>query len=237
MSLRYFFISVVSLSFILLFLFLPLRIAYSTVDDLFPEISYRDINGTIWSGTFEEVFYGDTLIGNLNTSVGFNKLHIKIDRGRLDLAGDISIAELIMNEVISLSSIKFIFDSDNFGSKLPMKILLSSDNLTLGFDKDRCISSSGRINAMVNDLELFGEVYETSVEADINCENNKLIANFITYPHADLLSGNIVIDNELNYEIFGSSKMLEKVLEQSLTAGVYVNPSIEFQGNIHSLLR
>ena len=75
MSLRYFFISVVSLFLILLFLFLPLRIAYSTVDDLFPEISYRDINGTIWSGTFEEVFYGDTLIGNLNTSVGFNKLH------------------------------------------------------------------------------------------------------------------------------------------------------------------
>ena len=109
MSLRYFFILVVSLLFILLFLFLPLRIAYSTVDDLFPEISYRDINGTIWSGTFEEVFYGDTLIGNLNTSVGFNKLHIKIDRGRLDLTGDISIAELIMNEVISLRSIKFIF--------------------------------------------------------------------------------------------------------------------------------
>ena len=48
---------------------------------------------------------------------------------------------------------------------------------------------------------------------------------------------NIVIDNELNYEIFGSSRMLEKVLEQSLTAGVNVNPSIEFQGNIHSLLR
>ena len=118
-----------------------------------------------------------------------------------------------------------------------MKILLSSDNLTLGFDKDRCISSSGRINAMVNDLELFGEVYETSAEANINCENNKLIANFITYPNADLLSGNIVIDNELNYEIFGSSRMLEKVLEQSLTAGVNVNPSIEFQGNIHSLLR
>ena len=42
---------------------------------------------------------------------------------------------------------------------------------------------------------------------------------------------------ELNYEIFGSSRMLEKVLEQSLTAGVNVNPSIEFQGNIHSLLR
>ena len=58
-----------------------------------------------------------------------------------------------------------------------MKILLSSDNLKLGFDKNRCISSSGRINAMVNDLELFGEVYETSVEAKINCENNKLIAN------------------------------------------------------------
>ena len=42
---------------------------------------------------------------------------------------------------------------------------------------------------------------------------------------------------ELNYEIFGSSRMLEKVLEQSLTAGVNVNTSIEFQGNIHSLLR
>ena len=90
---------------------------------------------------------------------------------------------------------------------------------------------------MVNDLELFGEVYETSVEANINCENKKLIANFITFPNADLLSGNIIIDNELNYEIFGSSRMLEKVLEQSLTAGVNVNPSIEFQGNIHSLLR
>ena len=114
MSLRYFFISVVSLFLILLFLFLPLRIAYSTVDDLFPEISYRDINGTIWSGTFEEVFYGDTLIGNLNTSVGLNKLHRKIDRGRIDLKGDISIAELIMNEVISLSSIKFIFDIDTY---------------------------------------------------------------------------------------------------------------------------
>ena len=237
MSLRYFFISVISLFFILLFLFFPLRVAYSTVDELFPEISYRNINGTIWSGTFEEVFYGDTLIGNLNTSVGFNKLNIKIDQGRLDLTGDISIAELIINEVISLNSIKFRFDSDKFGSKLPMKILLSSENLKLGFDKDRCISSSGKINALVNDLELFGEVYETSVEANINCENNKLIANFITFPNTDLLSGDIVIDNELNYEIFGSSRMLEKVLEESLTGGVNINPSIEFQGNIHSLLR
>ena len=155
----------------------------------------------------------------------------------LDLTGDISIAELIMNEVISLNSIKFRFDSDKFGSKLPMKILLSSENLKLGFDKDRCISSSGKINALVNDLELFGEVYETSVEANINCENNKLIANFITFPNTDLLSGDIVIDNELNYEIFGSSRMLEKVLEESLTGGVNINPSIEFQGNIHSLLR
>ena len=48
-----------------------------------------------------------------------------------------------MNKVISLSSIKFIFDSDKL-SKMPMKIL-SSDNLKLGFDKDRCISSSGKL--------------------------------------------------------------------------------------------
>ena len=40
--------------------------------------------------------------------------------------------------------------------------------------------------------------------------------------------------NKIRLQIWA---MLEKVLEESLTGGVNINPSIEFQGNIHSLLR
>ena len=61
---------------------IPLSIVKSYLNDNFPEISFSEIEGTIWSGRIENVSYAGQRLGDLNTDMDLRNLNFSlIDNG------------------------------------------------------------------------------------------------------------------------------------------------------------
>ena len=63
---------------------IPLSVVKSYLNDNFPEITFSEIEGTIWSGRIENVSYAGQRLGDLNTDMDLRNLNFSlIDNGCL----------------------------------------------------------------------------------------------------------------------------------------------------------
>ena len=58
---------------------LPLNLIAPTINNLFPQVTYTSIEGTIWSGKIKNLSFADEFIGSFNTQFNLRNLSFLID--------------------------------------------------------------------------------------------------------------------------------------------------------------
>lgn len=76
---------------------LPLSLVSPTVKELFPQVSYTSMEGTIWSGRINNLSFADEYLGSLNTSFNLRNLSFLVDERGLFLEGNINLLSTILN--------------------------------------------------------------------------------------------------------------------------------------------
>ena len=84
---------------------LPLNLISSTLSDLFPQVSYSSMEGTIWSGRINNLSFGDEYIGSLNTSFNLRSLSFLIDDNGLFLEGNINLISTLRSNQVFLEDL------------------------------------------------------------------------------------------------------------------------------------
>ena len=79
-----------------------------TVKELFPQVSYTSMEGTIWSGRINNLSFADEYLGSLNTSFNLRNLSFLVDERGLFLEGNINLISTILIRIVD---IRFIFPS------------------------------------------------------------------------------------------------------------------------------
>ena len=187
---------------------LPLSLVSPTVKELFPQVSYTSIEGTIWSGRINNLSFADEYLGSLNTSFNLRNLSFLIDERGLFLEGNINLISTILNNQVSLEDINLNLNSKRFLRKVPVISSISGEKISMIFDINGCYFSEGNVYASLRQTNKLDQLSNAKLSGTISCKDSKMLGSFFSIPKDDVLKGTFELDKELNYIVIANSKRL-----------------------------
>jgi hypothetical protein len=226
-------------SFILIFfiagitlLRLPLGLVSPTVKQLFPEVSYTAMEGTIWSGRINNLSFAGEYLGSLNTSFNLRNLSFLIDERGLFLKGNINLISTILNNQVSLEDVNLNLNSKRFLRKVPVISSVSGENISIIFDINGCYFSDGNIYASLRQTNKLDQLSNAKLSGTISCKDTKMLGSFFSTPKDDVLKGTFELDKELNYVVIANSKRLFAKITSFFESGFTSSPDVKLRGNL-----
>tara|TARA_B100001027_G_C16193425_1_gene297139 strand:- start:10 stop:732 length:723 start_codon:yes stop_codon:yes gene_type:complete len=212
---------------------LPLRIIKPVVAEYFPEITFSKIDGTIWSGKIYDLSFANEYLGSLNTEMDLRTLKFYLSDNEVSVEGKINIVSSLIEKKINLRETNFEIGSRRFLQRVPSISAVSGNNLNMTFDIEGCYEASGELYADLDRKGLLNQAVTTKMEVILGCEDNKLIGDFFSTPNQDVLKGNFIVDNELNYILVANSALVLSKISKLLTKPLSRAPDIKIKGNLY----
>ncbi len=211
---------------------LPLNLISSTLNDLFPQVSYSSIEGTIWSGRIKNLSFGDEYLGSLNTSFNLKSLSLLIDDNGLFLEGKINLISTLLSNQVSLEDVNLNLNSKRFLRKVPVISSFSGEDISITFDINGCYFSEGIVYASLRSTNKLDKLSNARLEGAISCQDKKLLGSFSSVPNNDILKGTFELDKELNYIVVANSKSLFSRINSFFESGFTSSPDVKLRGNL-----
>jgi len=211
---------------------LPLSLVSPTVKELFPQVSYTSIEGTIWSGRINNLSFADEYLGSLNTSLNLRNLSFLIDERGLFLEGNINLISTILNNQVSLEDINLNLNSKRFLRKVPVISSISGKKISMIFDINGCYFSEGNIYASLRQTNKLDQLSDAKLSGTISCKDSKMLGSFFSIPKDDVLKGTFELDKELNYVVIANSKRLFAKISSFFESGFTSSPDVKLRGNL-----
>ncbi len=211
---------------------LPLSLVSPTIKDLFPQVSYSNIEGTIWSGRINNLSFADEYLGSLNTSFNLRSLSFLIDEKGLFLEGNINLISSLFNDHVSLDDINVNLNSKRFLRKVPIISSISGENISIIFDINGCYFSEGDIYASLRKTNKLDQLSNAKLSGTISCKETKMQGTFFSIPKDDILKGTFELDKDLNYVVIANSKRLFAKITSFFESGFTSSPDVKLTGNL-----
>ena len=203
-----------------------------TVKELFPQVSYTSMEGTIWSGRINNLSFADEYLGSLNTSFNLRNLSFLVDERGLFLEGNINLISTILNNQVSLEDINLNLNSKRFLRKVPVISSVSGEKISIIFDVNGCYFSEGNIYASLRQTNKLDQLSNAKLSGTISCKDTKMLGSFFSTPKDDVLKGTFELDNELNYVVIANSKRLFAKITSFFESGFTSSPDVKLRGNL-----
>ena len=233
---RYLFFSLIFSIFLIVFLVtinLPLRIVKSVLNEYFPEVTYSQIDGTIWSGKITGLSFANEYLGNLSTEINQGSLEFSLDDNEVSIEGKLNIISTLIERRVNLRELDFEIRYRKFLQRIPVVSNLEGKNVNMTFDINGCYEASGNLFASLDKRWLLQQPITTQVEASLDCSDKKIVGNFYSTPNREILKGEFTIDYELNYALKANSAL---VSSQALTLSAQsfnFAPNVKVVGNLY----
>ena len=211
---------------------LPLSLVSPTVKELFPQVSYSSMEGTIWSGRINNLSFADEYLGSLNTSFNLRNLSFLVDERGLFLEGNINLISTILNNQVSLEDINLNLNSKRFLRKVPVISSVSGEKISIIFDVNGCYFSEGNIYASLRQTNKLDQLSNAKLSGTISCKDSKMLGSFFSTPKDDVLKGTFELDKELNYVVIANSKRLFAKITSFFESGFTSSPDVKLRGNL-----
>ncbi len=211
---------------------LPLSLVSPTVKELFPQVSYTNMEGTIWSGRINNLSFADEYLGSLNTSFNLRNLSFLIDERGLFLEGNINLISTLLNNQVSLEDINLNLNSKRFLRKVPVISSVSGEKISIIFDVNGCYFSEGNIYASLRQTNKLDQLSNAKLSGTISCKDTKMLGSFFSTPKDDVLKGTFELDKELNYVVIANSKRLFAKITSFFESGFTSSPDVKLRGNL-----
>ena len=211
---------------------LPLSLVSPTVKELFPQVSYTSMEGTIWSGRINNLSFADEYLGSLNTSFNLRNLSFLVDERGLFLEGNINLISTILNNQVSLEDINLNLNSKRFLRKVPVISSVSGEKISIIFDVNGCYFSEGNIYASLRQTNKLDQLSNAKLSGTISCKDTKMLGSFFSTPKDDILKGTFELDKELNYVVIANSKRLFAKITSFFESGFTSSPDVKLRGNL-----
>ncbi len=211
---------------------LPLSLVSPTVKELFPQVSYSSMEGTIWSGRINNLSFADEYLGSLNTSFNLRNLSFLVDERGLFLEGNINLISTILNNQVSLEDINLNLNSKRFLRKVPVISSVSGEKISIIFDVNGCYFSEGNIYASLRQTNKLDQLSNAKLSGTISCKDTKMLGSFFSTPKDDVLKGTFELDKELNYVVIANSKRLFAKITSFFESGFTSSPDVKLRGNL-----
>ena len=211
---------------------LPLSLVSPTVKELFPQVSYSSMEGTIWSGRINNLSFADEYLGSLNTSFNLRNLSFLVDERGLFLEGNINLISTILNNQVSLEDINLNLNSKRFLRKVPVISSISGEKISIIFDVNGCYFSEGNIYASLRQTNKLDQLSNAKLSGTISCKDSKMLGSFFSTPKDDVLKGTFELDKELNYVVIANSKRLFAKITSFFESGFTSSPDVKLRGNL-----
>ena len=211
---------------------LPLSLISPTVKELFPQVSYTSMEGTIWSGRINNLSFADEYLGSLNTSFNLRNLSFLVDERGLFLEGNINLISTILNNQVSLEDINLNLNSKRFLRKVPVISSVSGEKISIIFDVNGCYFSEGNIYASLRQTNKLDQLSNAKLSGTISCKDTKMLGSFFSTPKDDVLKGTFELDKELNYVVIANSKRLFAKITSFFESGFTSSPDVKLRGNL-----
>ena len=208
---RYLFFSLIFSVFLIVFLViinLPLRIVKSVLNEYFPEVTYSQIDGTIWSGKITGLSFANEYLGNLSTEINQGSLEFSLDDNEVSIEGKLNIISTLIERRVNLRELDFEIRYRKFLQRIPVVSNLEGKNVNMTFDINGCYEASGNLFASLDKRWLLQQPITTQVEASLDCSDKKIVGNFYSTPNREILEGEFTIDYELNYALKANSALV-----------------------------
>ena len=211
---------------------LPLNLIAPTINNLFPQVTYTSIEGTIWSGKIKNLSFADEFIGSFNTQFNLRNLSFLIDERGLFVEGNINLISTFIKNQASLEAINFNLNSKRFLRKVPVLSSISGKDISISFDINGCYFSQGEVSAALRKTNKLDQLSEAKLVGTISCENQKMLGSFYAVPKDDVLKGTFELDKELNYVVIANSKRLFTKISSFFESGFTSSPDVKLRGNL-----
>ena len=98
---------------------IPLSFVKSYLNDNFPEITFSEIEGTIWSGRIENVSYAGQRLGDLNTDMDLRNLNFSLIDNGVEFKGTVKVNRYIFSNQIEFQNTNLLISSKLLMRNLP----------------------------------------------------------------------------------------------------------------------
>jgi hypothetical protein len=213
---------------------LPLRSLEPLLSKYFPEISYSNIEGSVWSGKITDLTFANEYLGDLNTETDLRNLEFYLNDNEVSVEGKLNIIGTLADSGINLKEINFEIGSKKFLKKIPSISAFSGNNINITFDADGCYEASGNLLADLDRKGLLNQAVTNEMEVILGCKDKKLIGDFYSIPNQDVLKGNFSVDNELNYVLVANSAMVLSKISKLIRKPLSRAPDVKVKGNLYN---
>lgn len=233
---RYLFFSLIFSIFLIVFLVtinLPLRIVKSVLNEYFPEVTYSQIDGTIWSGKITGLSFANEYLGNLSTEINQGSLEFSLDDNEVSIEGKLNIISTLIERRVNLRELDFEIRYRKFLQRIPVVSNLEGKNVNMTFDINGCYEASGNLFASLEKRWLLQQPITTQVEARLDCSDKKIVGNFYSTPNREILKGEFTIDYELNYALKANSALVSSQASTLSAQSFNFAPNVKVVGNLY----
>lgn len=233
---RYLFFSLIFSIFLIVFLVtinLPLRIVKSVLNEYFPEVTYSQIDGTIWSGKITGLSFANEYLGNLSTKINQGSLEFSLDDNEVSIEGKLNIISTLIERRVNLRELDFEIRYRKFLQRIPVVSNLEGKNVNMTFDINGCYEASGNLFASLDKRWLLQQPITTQVEASLDCSDKKIVGNFYSTPNREILKGEFTIDYELNYALKANSALVSSQASTLSAQSFNYVPNVKVVGNLY----
>lgn len=227
-------VSVFLIASFVIVLNLPLRSLEPLLSKYFPEISYSNIEGSVWSGKITDLTFANEYLGDLNTETDLRNLEFYLNDNEVSVEGKLNIIGTLSDSRINLKEINFEIGSKKFLKKIPSISAFSGNNINITFDADGCYEASGNLLADLDRKGLLNQAVTNEMEVILGCKDKKLIGDFYSIPNQDVLKGNFSVDNELNYVLVANSAMVLSKISKLIRKPLSRAPDVKVKGNLYN---
>jgi len=227
-------VSVFLIASFVIVLNLPLRSLEPLLSKYFPEISYSNIEGSVWSGKITDLTFANEYLGDLNTETDLRNLEFYLNDNEVSVEGKLNIIGTLVDSRINLKEINFEIGSKKFLKKIPSISAFSGNNINITFDADGCYEASGNLLADLDRKGLLNQAVTNEMEVILGCKDKKLIGDFYSIPNQDVLKGNFSVDNELNYVLVANSAMVLSKISKLIRKPLSRAPDVKVKGNLYN---
>ena len=227
-------VSVFLIASFVIVLNLPLRSLEPLLSKYFPEISYSNIEGSVWSGKITDLTFANEYLGDLNTETDLRNLEFYLNDNEVSVEGKLNIIGTLADSRINLKEINFEIGSKKFLKKIPSISAFSGNNINITFDADGCYEASGNLFADLDRKGLLNQAVTNEMEVILGCKDKKLIGDFYSSPTQEVLIGNFSVDNELNYVLVANSAMVLSKISKLIRKPLSRAPDVKIKGNLYN---
>ena len=223
--------------------FIPMKSVSSLLQFQYKDIYIEDESGRWWNGSLEGVEFSDIYLGKfilnfepkllLSGKWGFNLI---ANNNHYNFNGVISYNNT-KNYIIEKAHIKISMDNKSMGNtKSPFTFSAITINLPFfSFNELGCNQAEGTLlGSLLDKYSLLNQ--EINIQAIFQCIDKKLHSTFISYPKKNLLSGKLIIDKNLDFDLEASSGRISSKIKNLAKLNFTTQPSIKLSGNILKLL-